>query len=74
MVVLCSANGSTAFVVNSKVEEFSSVAKARLNCILEYEPDLIEAAEVVWNLDEIVRAMKMRLNYEIEFPTPISED
>lgn len=60
-------------MVNSKVDEFASVARARLNCILEHDQDLVEAAEVGWNLDEVVRAMKMRLSYEVDFPT-LDED
>ena len=59
-----------AHVINSKLEEFSVIAKARLNCILKHEHELVEAADVVHNLKEVVRAFKIRLIYEAEYPTP----
>lgn len=48
----------------SRVAEFDLLARARLDCVLSRADDRLEAAEVEWALEELVKAWTIRLQYE----------
>lgn len=48
--------------LESRVSEFDLLVRTKLDCVLGKEDDHLEAAEVVWALDELISAINSRLS------------
>ena len=60
-------NGALGNTLSTRVSEFDLLVHTKLNCIIGREVESIEAAEVLWALDELVSALQVRLHYETKY-------
>ena len=62
-----SHNHALGSSLSTRVSEFDLLAHAKLDCIIGKEDDSIEAAEVLWALDELISALQVRLHFESKY-------
>ncbi len=52
--------------IQSTINEFDILMRAHLGCLLDFDGEVIEAAEVTFSLDDLVTAMQLRTRMELE--------
>eukprot|EP00096_Caligus_rogercresseyi_P012064 TRINITY_DN494_c0_g1_i2.p1 TRINITY_DN494_c0_g1~~TRINITY_DN494_c0_g1_i2.p1 ORF type:complete len:225 (+),score=56.89 TRINITY_DN494_c0_g1_i2:291-965(+) len=53
--------------LSPRICEFEAVLKMKLNCILSLESESMEAADVAFAIEELIEAMKIRLDWEMRY-------
>lgn len=60
------ASGIPVPAIQSVISEFEIIIRAQLGCILEFDGEIPEAADVTFILDDLITAMQLRLGIEDE--------
>lgn len=52
--------------IQSAINEFDILIRTYLGCLLDFDGEIVEAAEVTFSLDDFVSALQLRIGIEVE--------
>lgn len=60
------SSGMSIVSVRSVVSEFDILVRAKLGCLLDFDSEIAEAADVAFAIDDLVAALQLRIGLEEE--------